>query len=355
VLQADEGQIWQESRELEQHLDQSGLPYQEPALLAYLNTIAARLGQATPTGGKLQFTVKVIRSPLLNAFALPHGVIYIHTGLLAKLENEAQLATLLGHEMTHIVQRHVVKEWRHIENTTAVLASLGIIDSPMSGLGPASLLGAVGALTAISGYSQEKETEADQGALKLLLQGGYDPREALRLFQHIQRDLQEQKVKEPFFFATHPRVQERVDNFSQFLRGHAGSVSGKRGEEGFTERLLPLLLVNARLNLSAGRFKAAARDLERVLLLNPEEATANFLMGELHRQDQAAGGLTRAEQAYRRAIRSDASYPEPYKGLGLVLRKLGHHDEASKAFTEYLQRAPAAADKAYVEEYLRGR
>jgi predicted Zn-dependent protease len=140
ALQADEGQIWQESRDLEHRLDQSGLLYAEPVLLAYLNTIAARLGQATPTGGKLQFMVKVIRSPLLSAFALPHGVIYVYTGLLAKLENEAQLATLLGHEMTHIVHRHTVKEWRHIENTTAVLASLGIIDSPMSGLGPASLL-----------------------------------------------------------------------------------------------------------------------------------------------------------------------------------------------------------------------
>jgi len=85
----DEKRLWQRSREEEERIDNSGELYQDTVLNQYLNQVAFKLVPDEVKGHQLEISVKVIRNPLLNAFTYPNGVIYVHTGILAKMQNEA--------------------------------------------------------------------------------------------------------------------------------------------------------------------------------------------------------------------------------------------------------------------------
>ena len=106
---ADETALWEQSRAEEQKLLTKVRLYRDPALEAYLGNVVARLNPpGMAANPALQLQVHVVSDPTLNAFAYPHGSLYVHTGLLARVENEDQLATVLGHEMTHVANGDMV-------------------------------------------------------------------------------------------------------------------------------------------------------------------------------------------------------------------------------------------------------
>ena len=184
TLEEDEKGLWRRSEEEQRIINRSGLIYKDEELENYLNEIARKL---TPPEvlNYIQFKVKVIKNPYLNAFSYPNGVIYVHTGILARMDNEAQLATLLGHEITHITHRHAVRTFRDIKNKTAFLATLQVSLAVFNNdivRELVNILGAIGTIAAVSGYSQELETQADVEGFKLMLSAGYDPYEAPKLF-----------------------------------------------------------------------------------------------------------------------------------------------------------------------------
>jgi len=95
--------------------------------LKLLERGARKAGFPRGQSGEASPRVKVIRSLDLNAFALPHGVIYVHTGMLARMENEDQLATVLGHEQTHFTHRHTLRDMRKTQNTENVVFALQML------------------------------------------------------------------------------------------------------------------------------------------------------------------------------------------------------------------------------------
>ena len=231
-LQEDERRLWNRSAEEQKRLNNSNYLYDDPVVVDYLNEVAQYLVPDDIDEKGLSIEVKIIKNPLLNAFAYPNGVIYVHTGILSKMENEAQLATLLGHEMTHVTHRHTVENYRSVKNISAALATVQMASIPFGVYGDlANLLGSVGAMAAVTGYSRELETEADWLGLKLMVAAGYDPQEATKLFEHLKKDIEEQDIKEPFFFGSHPRLQERINNYTQFIEAAYPNAQGKKNEE----------------------------------------------------------------------------------------------------------------------------
>ena len=351
--EADEKRIWSRSAEEQIRLDDSGHIYEDPLLTAYVNEVAQKLITEDVKKQDLSFRVKIIKNPLLNAFAYPNGVLYLHTGILSKIENEAQLATILGHEMTHVVNRHTIQQFRSVKKTSATLATFQIATMPFGVFGDlATLLGAVGGMAAVTGYSRESEREADRVGLELMVKAGYDPEEAPKLFEHLKRYIEEQEIKEPFFFGSHPRLQERIDNYTSLLKSSYVGNKGIKGTEKYVEKTFKLLLCNAKLDLSMGRFSTAQRGIERFLLRESRNAKAHYYLGEVHRQRDEEGDKKKAEKEYQLASQYNPSYPEPHKGLGLIYYKQGLNKEAGVEFRRYLQLAPAAKDKSYVEQYL---
>jgi predicted Zn-dependent protease len=352
-LQEDEKRLWNRSEEEQKRLNHSSYIYEDPILTAYVNDIAQKLIPENVKEKGLLVEVKIIKNPLLNAFAYPNGVIYVHTGILTKMENEAQLATLLGHEMTHITHRHTIENYRSVKNTTAVLATVQMAATPFGVYGGlANLLGSVGAMAAVTGYSRELETEADRGGLESMIKAGYDPREAPRLFELLKKDVEEQKIKEPFFFWCPTRVEERIDNFNQFMVENKSVTQGVRNTDRFMAQISSLLLENAQLDLSMGRFSSAQNGIERFLQEEPQNASGHYYLGELYRQKGDKDDWDRALKEYILAVEYDSSYPEPHKAIGLIYYKQGFKERSVKEFEQYLFMAPDAGDRGYVEQFI---
>jgi len=353
-LEDDEARIWIRCQEQEQVLDRSGLLYEDSETRDYVNKVAAKL-QPAEVYAKIPFRIEVIKDPRLNAFAFPNGVVYVHTGILARMDNEAQLATLLAHEMTHCTHRHAVRQFRDLQNKTAFLATVQVTTAPLGGIGDlATLLGAFGTLAAVTGYSREHETEADEQGFRRVVEAGYDPQETPKLFQHLKRDIEEEKTKEPFFFGTHPRLQERIENYERLLaREQLGSMGKTKNAEEFTQKIHRVFLDNASLDLKRGRFTQAQSGIERYLAVQGEEARPYFLLGELCRQRAGQGDTEKAIGCYRKSIELDPSYAEAYRGLGFLYLKQKEKGLAKAQFERYLALAPQAADRLYIDQYMK--
>ena len=104
----DEKRLWKEARELQMRFDRSGLVYEDVVVTAYVNQVASKIIPEKLTK-EIGFEIKILKHPVPNAFALPHGAVYVHTGFLARMENEAQLAAVLGHEVSHILHLFKVR------------------------------------------------------------------------------------------------------------------------------------------------------------------------------------------------------------------------------------------------------
>ena len=143
-LEEDEQRMWARVEQEQKKFDASGALYRDAELDAYLTGVARKL-QPPAVLQVIPFRVAVVKNPWLNAFAMPNGALYIHSGLLARLDNEAQLAAVLGHEMVHVTHRHAIREFRSTQNKAAFFATMNVTLGGVPVLGGiADLVGAEG-------------------------------------------------------------------------------------------------------------------------------------------------------------------------------------------------------------------
>lgn len=351
-IEEDEKRIWLRSKEEERAIDKSGMVYNDRELDDYLNAVARKL-QTPEVYRRIPFRIVVLKNPYSNAFAYPNGVIYVHTGILSRMDNEAQLATLLAHEMTHATHRHQVSEFRGLKNKAAVFASLRSTIGSLPAIGElTNVLGEIGAEAAITGHSRELETEADMVGIKLMNDAGYNTGEAPKLFRHIKAELDEEEIKEPFFFGSHPRLNDRIENYEDYLKTLKASVRGVENADIFSRKVAGAVLENAFLDLKAGRFKSARRAGEKYVAARPRDAAGYYLLGETFRQSGEKGDIKEAKRYFNKAVSMDKPSADAYKGLGLLHFKEGSRAEAARAFRSYISLAPHARDRTYIEDYL---
>ncbi|MCK5204536.1 MAG: M48 family metalloprotease, partial [Desulfobacterales bacterium] len=350
----DEIMLWQKSEEEQRVLESTGLIYPHPELEDYLNMIIAKL-QPQSMPADLKIRVKVIKNAYLNAFAYPNGMIYIHTGLLARMDNEAQLAAVLAHEITHCTRRHALRAFRHFKDRRSFLT--GVQQALMANKGLQKLagnLGLTGSLAAVSGYARELEAEADRVGIELMTRAGYNPKEALSLFDHMISEIEQEGSEEPFFFGSHPKVRQRIENLQNLsASGYINREPRIKNSEIFLTKLAKLFLDNAGLDIRQGHFQAARRGVEKYLRINPDDTRAYFMLGEIYRQRGQADDARKAIKFYNQAIFLDPTYADPHKAIGLIHYKKGHHALAKKFFESCLQLSPDSPDRAYIQAYLK--
>ena len=356
ALQAceDEKMLWRRVEKEQEVLDNSGLLYQEPELENYLNSIAKRL-LANSIAPDFHFQIKILKDPNLNAFAFPNGVIYLHTGILARMDNEAQAAALLSHEMTHCTHRHSLRIIRSISDRPAYIKAIQDSLAKISMVQQvARVLGVAGSMAAVDGYTRELETEADLVGLDLMAKAHYDAGETLKLFDHLKQEIEAEGGKEPFFFGTHPNVEQRIDNARNWLaEANTEKNSTVKNTEEFQLRIQQMVLTNVRMDLRLGRFDIAQKTVEKYLRIRPDDAQAYFLYGEILRQRDRQDDAKTAVDYFKKSIALDPSLPEPQKALGLILYKEGEKQLAKKFFESCLLLSPNASDRAYIREYLK--
>ncbi len=386
-MASDERRIWAQAEKEEEKLEKSGKVYDDPLLEEYLTRIADRLvgDEIKDTGGP-GIRVTVFRDPTLNAFAMPNGRAYIHTGLLARVENEAQLAMILGHELTHVTNRDALRFERDATNkmialnVLAIAASIGVavaagkqaergnqVGAAVLSQTATAILGLglqLAALAAINGYGRDIEREADEKGLARMVKAGYDPKQAPRVFELLKKDGGDPSRLENFFFGNHPRLDERIEITTELLRARyaveAQDPNRTVDTPEFGLRIRTVVRENAGLDIRAGRFNLARAQLDRVLALTPRDPIAHLYYGDLYRiQAQRARALTDKETFVRQAIEQyseaaalDPTYPDPYRQLGFLYYQQNERGQAREAFQRYLALKPDTSDARRIKEYL---
>jgi predicted Zn-dependent protease len=348
---ADEQLLWQKAEHEQRAFESSGLIYQDQVLEDYLNQLAFRL---QPRPSDLEIRVKVIRNTRLNAIAYPNGVIYIHSGLLARMDNEAQLAAVLAHEIIHCTQRHALRAFREAKDQPALFRTVEHTLSRTRGLQDiAGLMGISGAIVAFSGHIRELEAEADRMGIELIVRAGYDPKEALSIFDQMIYEVEEEKIEEPLS-GSHPTVRQRIFNLQNLIdTQYPEKGSEILNTEIFLAKLARLFLDNVELDIQHGRFKAARSGVEKHLRIKPDDARAYFLLGEIYRQRQQEGDTLKALDYYDQAVILDPNFAVAHKAIGLIHYKAGRRTLARKFFESCIQLAPDSPDKAYIQGYLK--
>ncbi|HRK97356.1 MAG TPA: M48 family metalloprotease [Alphaproteobacteria bacterium] len=198
----------------EQHqevIKEFGGVYNHPGLQAYVNDIGQRIAKNTERGD-VAYRFTLLDSPVVNAFALPGGYIYVTRGILSLANDEDELASVLAHEVGHITARHQSERY-----STGVLTALGasIIASVAGTPGVSQALN-VGTNLYMSSYSRDQESQADQLGIRYLSRAGYDPFAMSRFLNQLDRHDRVSKKSDGSqdransFFSTHPVTAERV-------------------------------------------------------------------------------------------------------------------------------------------------
>ena len=361
--EADEVALWTEAEREEDKLAKTGAAYVDPSLEEYLERIAARLlPREVKEAEGPAIRIIVLRDPALNAFAMPNGRVYLHTGLLARVENEAQLAAVMAHELTHVTDRHALKLQRDARNRQIPFidgAPVSRTTSKMfAGLGLRWAL-----LAAVNGYGRDLEREADTRGVERMLEAGYDPREAPTAFERLKVDPDDSSRPETFFFGNHARLEERIATTRDLLRARYPGLDGSRlvrNTADFALRTRRVVRENAALDIRAGRFELARRQLDRVLALAPEDPVAHLYYGDLYRLEAQRPNpiedkerlLAQAREAYERAAMLDPAYPDPFRQLGFLYYQREDNGKAIEAFRKYLALKPDGPDARRIKEYV---
>ncbi|MCC5022236.1 MAG: M48 family metalloprotease [Candidatus Synoicihabitans palmerolidicus] len=167
--------------------------------------------------------------------------------------------------MSHVDGRHSLRRYRQTKNSLTWFNVLSV-----TGGGYGSLLGGVGALAAVSGYSRELENEADQFGFARLRDAGYDLHATTQVFDLLQFELKRSERKEPFFFGSHPRISERRRSFADLLVKYGvPETPGTLGERDYQNFLPPILHLDIVAGLRTGDFVGAEQLLQRLVDLDP--------------------------------------------------------------------------------------
>jgi predicted Zn-dependent protease len=188
---------------------------QNSELQSYIAELGSRLSR-NPDAGAYPYSFTLVNDPTLNAFALPGGPVFVHTGILAAAENEAQLAGVMAHEISHVALRHGTNQASkaNIAQLPAVLAGAAVGQG--STLAQLAQLGiGLGFNSLLLKYSRDAEREADSLGAHLMAQAQYNPIEMARFFEKLEA---EGGSRAPDFLSSHPSPGNRVKNVEAEIR-----------------------------------------------------------------------------------------------------------------------------------------
>jgi predicted Zn-dependent protease len=395
-------ELLEEANLLDAQLEKHGLIYFDRALEAYLE----RVGKSViPRGAGLERVVwrfRVLRDPLANAFALPNGSVYVNTGLLALLENEAQLASVLSHEIAHVVGRHSYLAQRSYRKK---MMTVHILEAASFWVPTGSVVGTTISLMAsvaqpilkatISGYSRELEMDADLDGFNRLVSSGYDPAEMVRTFALLQQSPDVDVVK--LYYNDHPKLQERmayINDLRKKLTNRDKVITADK--QHYWANVEKVARHDLQLNIDSGRYRTAVAIGKKLVDFNPEDADNIFYLAEAYRAlgprtpeaspaELAAAGKkearrikqqytleeeeklllatsagkaawqanqVKAEELYLESLAIDRNHTKAHRGLGMLYEKSDKIQPAIDHYRKYLDLQPEAGDRVRIQRRI---
>ncbi|MGH9523315.1 MAG: M48 family metallopeptidase [Terriglobales bacterium] len=182
---------------------------QDPVVTEYVNRVGQNL--VRNSDAQVPFTIKVIDSDEINAFALPGGFFYVNSGLILAADNESELAGVMAHEIAHVAARHAMRQMTRMQ--IARLATIPLIFIPMGvgayyGIQAAASLGLP---VAFMKFSRSFEAQADYLGLQYMYKSGYDPQSFIAFFEKIQATEKKKPGTLAKAFESHPPTPDRIE------------------------------------------------------------------------------------------------------------------------------------------------
>jgi beta-barrel assembly-enhancing protease len=287
--------------------------------------------------------IYLVRTPHYNAMMAPNGMMIVWSGLLVRTRNEAELATVLGHEFAHFEKRHSIQMFRNIKSKTDAMTWLSMV--------PGAMFAQISLIGSVYSFNREMERQADMVAVDDLVRAGYDPIAASQIWEQLRAEMDSTAMGKQMrkasdvsgdFFSSHPSSKERME----YLRAAAigKRTSGQTlGTESFRKAMAPWWpqLIDDQIKLN--QF-AATEFLLNSMARGNWTADLLYARGELYRARAKEGDFAKAADFYRQAIAADPSLAESYRGLGVALIRSGAKDEGKKALKQYLEKRPVSDD-----------
>lgn len=357
---ADERGLWEQFDRLEQEIAVSNLLIRDPALTKYLEGVTRNLI------GDLVADLRIypVRNPDFNASMAPNGMMLVHSGLLARVRNEAQLAAVLGHECGHYLRLHSVSRWRDIRAKTSVAAFVQVAGDVATGATGTNWYDiantlANGLLLSIFSFTRTQESEADAYGVKVLHRAGYAPHAASEVWSQL---IQERKAsaaarkkrykdRANSAVSTHPPSSDRMVD----LKASAMDMEGRdpvdsrynSGREEYLAAIAPLrqTLLDEQVRLND---PGASLFLVNSLAQDGWDGVLRYNEGEIYRLRDEQGDASRALSAYAAAVEHSNAPAEAHRAHGYALLKAGDRAGGRAALARYLELKPDATDAAMV-------
>jgi Zn-dependent protease with chaperone function len=353
----DERGLWMEADEGERVLRDSSLLLRDERLNAYLARVLCQtVGEERCKGVR----VYVVEVPQFNASMAPNGTMRVWSGLLLRVRNEAELASVLGHEFAHFELRHGVAGAKKLRDAAGLSAWVGIIGAAAAryGAGANTSVSALqhGVIGSFYRFSREQESQADLLGLKYMSRSPYAPGAAAAVWANIMAEADAralargQKPGREYragFFDTHPASPDRA----AYLKARAGE-GGKGGElreHEYRDAIRPFLPRLLDAQVKSNDFGGSEYLLQSLSGVEGWTGDLLYSRGELYRQRGNPRDLATAADLFRQAIAQGYSDPEVHRELGLSLLRNGGEAEGKAALQRYLTLKPDAADRGAIK------
>jgi Zn-dependent protease with chaperone function len=339
-IASDEGGLWAMMDREESKLRRSPFALRDAQFQAYIQDMVCRLA-----GGHCpDIRVHIVRTPFFNASMAPNGMMQVWTGLLLRVENEAQLAAVLGHEIGHYLERHSVERLRDAKARSAFGQFLGLF-------GLVGAVGQVGLLASMMAYSRDHERDADRIGLRLMHQAGYAPAEAATVWQNLQLEIKarpDEGARNPLF-ATHPAPEDRQQELAALAATYQGGASN---DPEWQKRVRPFLRDWLAEEVKRGQHEETLVLLTRLMERMPSRPEYAAARAETYRLRGKDDDLDKAVGDYKTAMSIEGTPPETYRGLGMIQRLRQQPVEARSNLLRYLELVPQAPDAAMIKSYV---
>jgi beta-barrel assembly-enhancing protease len=227
-------------QEFAKEVEQTSKLITDPAIAEYVNRIGQNLVRNSDS--RVPFTIKVIDSGEINAFALPGGFFYVDSGLILAAESESELAAIMAHEIAHVAARHATKNMTKQQIWNMASIPLMFVGGP-AGLAIAEVANIVVPMSFLK-FSRDSEREADMLGLQYDYAAGYDPQAFIQFFERLKAQEKQKHSKIAKMFSTHPMTADRItaaqSEIEKYLPGRDSYVVDTSDFEAMKARLISL-------------------------------------------------------------------------------------------------------------------
>jgi predicted Zn-dependent protease len=293
----------------------------DPTLQTFLDTMGRSLvSQVGPTS--FDFKFYLIKTPEANAFAVPGGYIFVTTGLLVLADNEHEIAGVLGHEISHVMARHVAQMIERSKRLSIATMAAIIAGVLAGGGGKASEAAATMAMATSEAlalkYTRENEIDADQNSLQYIIKAGYDPKGMITFLNKISKMSFGSASQIPPYLLTHPVTENRISLLENLLQIGPKPTSPFKSIDNFRK-------IRAKAFVEEREAHVAITHFQSLVDSDPQDSEGHYGLGLAY---QKMGRLDKSAEAFQKAYLLAPKDLDILRELGIVHFLSGKLDQS---------------------------